>query len=143
MSGVEFPLEDSLPVVEVVEIHLERACQNEGYHRRGVSGSGSASNYHVLTSAESWDAGRHYILAPLQLNKVAQPRVIPNGYSVETANNGLELIVKDHGGKTVGTFKAEAVSGWWIEGIPLDVSHLTDEDLDSLMRSVGEHRKAN
>lgn len=68
----------------------------------------------------------------IQLRKVATPRYVPHGVTVEFSTERGELTVKDQSGAIIGAFKDADVSGWWVEGIPLKVSQLTQEDLDSL-----------
>lgn len=76
--------------------------------------------------------------ACIQLHKVTAPRVVPNGASVAKSEDGSEWIVKDGADKTVGTFKVDAVSGWWLENVPMVLENLTEEDLNSLHLSTAE-----
>jgi hypothetical protein len=72
----------------------------------------------------------------IQLRKVAQPRVIPHGFTVEVIKEYFDLVVKDASGKVVGSFRKQEVAGWWVEGIPLDLSRLTPEDIACMMRDL-------
>ena len=68
----------------------------------------------------------------IQLRKVAQPRLVPHGFTVEVLKEYFDLVIKDASGRVVGSFRKQEVAGWWVEGIPLDLKSLTPEDITSL-----------
>ncbi len=58
---------------------------------------------------------------------------------MEEGKDTRDLTVKDASGKVIGRYKDSVVLGWSIEREPVDLTHLSAEELDRLSQDLEKH----